>query len=249
MLPAGLFRILSGVIGVVLAGIALIGIAYPSRLMALESEQQPPPTFLFSSGFDLWNQGGSAYGAAQWSPGGIDREGLTFKLLLSEGIYRYRSGGVDVTGAHTIVSAMPGWKFRNTGFDVTIYAGIDWQSHRFAPDDLGNPARGSRTGLRMAADVWLEPATNWVVAGSVSASTVARSYWLRVATGWRHADRWWTGPEIQVSGEERYRQARGGLHVSGVRAGMFEWSAGVGLASDSERRTGGYGWLAMLVRP
>jgi len=249
MLPAGLFRILSGVIGVTLAGIALIGIACPSRLMALESNQPLPATFLFSSGFDLWNQGGSAYGAAQWSPGGVDREGLTFKLLMSEGIYRYRSGGVDVTGAHTMVSAMPGWKFRNTGFDVTLYAGIDWQTHRFVPDDLGNPARGSRTGLRAAADVWLEPAKDWMVAGSVSASTVARSYWLRAATGWRVMDRWWAGPEIQVSGEERYRQARAGLHATALRVGMVEWSAGAGIASDSSRRTGGYGWLAMLLRP
>jgi hypothetical protein len=230
-------------------GVVLAGTAHPFPLLALESEQPPPATFLFSSGIDLWRLGGSAYGAAQWSPGGVDREGLTFKLLTSKGLYRYRSGGVDVTGAHTIISAMPGWKFRKAGIDVTLYAGVDWQSHRFAPDDLGNPARGSRVGLRAAADVWLEPAKDWMVAGSVSASTVARSYWLRAATGWRLMDRWWTGPEIQVSGEERYRQARAGVHVSGLRAGMFEWSAGGGVASDSERRTGGYGWLGMLVRP
>jgi hypothetical protein len=47
--------------------------------------------YLLFAGFDLWRNGGFAHGGLLWSPGGIEREGLTFKLLLAGGLYRYHA--------------------------------------------------------------------------------------------------------------------------------------------------------------
>lgn len=221
---------------------------FPAGAAALEFDAPAPAHFLFSSGFDLWRDGGSVYGATQWSPGGIDNGGLTFKLLVAEGVYRYRSAGVDVRGRNTVVMFMPGWKIRRGTADVTIYAGLDWQAHRLVPDDLGNPARGRSAGLRAAADAWWEPMPDWMVATSVSGSSTGGAYWLRGATGMRVMERFWMGPEFILSGDARFRQYRAGVHVTAVKTGSVEWSAGAGLSTDSDHRGGGYARLGLSSR-
>jgi len=224
------------------AGVIMLAAAAgaPGGASALETGARPPAHFIFSSGFDLWHDGGSFYGAAQWSPGGIDKDGLTFKLLMAEGSYRYRSGGVVVRGRNTVASIMPGWKFRKDTAEITLYAGLDWQANRLSPDDLGNPARGSRAGLRLAADAWWETSPSWMVTGSASISSIGGTFWLRGATGLRVLETCWLGPEFIVAGTARFRQYRAGVHVTALKTGSVEWSVGVGHASDDDRRAGAY---------
>jgi len=38
------------------------------------------------------------------------------------------------------------------------------------------------------------------------------------------------------------------MHLTGVKAGWFEWSAGGGWAMDSDERSGFYGRLGVLIR-
>lgn len=220
----------------------------PGGAGALESDTGPPAHFIFSSGFDLWHNGGSLYGAAQWSPGGLDTGGLTFKLLLADGAYRYRSGGVDVRGRNFVASFMPGWKFRKDAAEITVLAGLDWQTHRLSPDDLGNPARGGRAGLRLAADAWWETSRTWMVTASASGSSIGGTYWLRGATGVRVLDSCWVGPEFTVAGTARFRQYRAGVHVTALKAGPVEWSVGIGHASDNDRGAGPYLRLGLSSR-
>jgi hypothetical protein len=53
---------------------------------------QSPLFFLFFGGVDLWRYGDFLYGGGLWSPGGLDRDGFTLKLLLNSGRYRYFAG-------------------------------------------------------------------------------------------------------------------------------------------------------------
>ncbi len=209
-------------------------------------------TLLLFSGTDLWRHGSFSHGGLLWSPGGIDREGFTFKLLIGGGSYRYESGALgnfDVTG-HTIVGlALPGWRFVRDRFILTVFAGLDAQHHLLTPYDPGNNLRGTHYGVRGAVEFWFEPdaATMW--AGDASVSSVGTSYAARIAYGWRLFDALYTGPEFGgfASGNS-YRQWRAGLHVTGLRTHAIEWSLGAGYASDSDSRDGFYGRIGLFTR-
>ena len=85
-------------------------------------------TLLFFSGTDLWRQGSFSFGGGVWSPGGIDREGFTFKLLAGAGSYQYLSGAlgdVEVTGRQFTGFAMAGYRFVRDKLFVTVFAGVD----------------------------------------------------------------------------------------------------------------------------
>ena len=87
-----------------------------------------------------------------------------------------------------MAAALPGWRWRREGFEVTVFAGLDVQDHRFSPDDPGNRLRGTHGGARGGFDVWYEPFRDGMVTASASLSTVGSSYWTRAAAGWRFFD-------------------------------------------------------------
>ena len=64
----------------------------------------------------------------------------------------------------------------------------------------------------------------------------------------RAFDAVWLGPEIQAMGGPTYRQFRLGLHMTAFKIGDYEWSAGLGFATDSDRRDGVYARLSVLTR-
>jgi hypothetical protein len=209
-------------------------------------------TLLFFSGTDLWRQGSFSFGGGLWSPGGIDREGLTFKFLGGAGSYRYLSGAlgdIEVTGRQFTGFAMAGYRFVQEKTIVTVFAGLDVQDHRLAPDDPTNPLRGIHAGIRGAIEFWYEPDAHSMWAADVSASSVGPSYSWRVAVGWRVFDSFYLGPEAAAfAGDDTYRQLRAGLHITGFRAATVEWSLGAGWLRDSSEHEGFYGRLGMIAR-
>ena len=82
---------------------------------------------------------------------------------------------------------------------------------------------------------------------AASLSTVGSSYWTRAAARWRLFDVW-LGPELLACGDDTYRQFRFGAHVTSLRMLGYEWSAGAGWVTDSDRRDGVYGRIALLFR-
>lgn len=207
-----------------------------------------PESMLFFSGFDLWRGGGSAYGGLQWAPAGLSQDGFTLKLLLAEGTYRYRAGMTDIRGTGLLAAVMPGWRIKRGDLEVRIFAGLDLQHHTLSPDDPANALRGGRAGARVNADLWWEPTAAMMAASSVSASTIGNSFGVRAALGWRLADRFWTGPEIEASGDKVYRQYRIGAHVTALKIAPFEWSLGAGYVEDNSHRSGLYGRISLLAR-
>ena len=99
--------------------------------------------FLYVSGSDVWAHWAFAHAGVLWSPSGLNEEGFTLKVLLGSGIYGYHSGFLDntnlnltnVIGRQSSFSAMPGWRFKRAGYEVTVYAGYDLQVFRFYPPD------------------------------------------------------------------------------------------------------------------
>ena len=95
----------------------------------------------------------------------------------------------------------------------------------------------------------LEPTSSTMIAADGSVSSIGASYNARLAFGWRVFDRYYLGPEVQgFSAGDNYLQFRAGLHVTGLRTAWFEWSGGLGWATDSDDRDGLYGRLGVLMR-
>lgn len=217
-------------------------------ISSTSSRDDDAARLLLFAGTDLWHNGGFAHGGFLWAPQGLDENGFVFKLLLNGGLYRYHGGNTEFTGQQLMAAALPGWRFKRGAFELTVFAGLDLQDHRFTPADPGNRLAGSRAGVRAGFDVWYEPLHDGMLTASASFSTIGTGYWTRAAGGWRFFDAVWLGPEVHASGDDIYRQFRFGLHVTSLRMWGYEWSAGAGWVTDSDRRDGIYGRLGVLVR-
>jgi len=207
-----------------------------------------PERYLFYAGFDLWYNSGTLYGGFVWAHQGLYNNGPVLKLLYAGGFYRYVSSDQQVIGAHDLVSLLPGWRFTRPGFEVTAFIGADVQVHKTVPHDYRNPLIGTHAGWRIAADLWWEPARNWMVTSSATFASIGSSYGARIAGGWRLNDRFWIGPEFEISGDRVYRQMRAGAHLTGMKTRWFEWSLGAGLARDNSSRSSAYARASILVR-
>jgi hypothetical protein len=197
--------------------------------------------WLLFSGADLWSHGSFLYGGALWSPGGLDRQGFTLKAVISGGTYNYLSGAVgEVKGRELVAQVMPGWRFKQGVIELKAFAGLDVQDHHLNPDDPGSSLRGDDLGLRGAFELWAEPTEDTMIAIDGSVSTIAHSYAIRAAAGWRLFDKFYAGPEIQAFTSDDYTQRRIGAHITSFRFGDVEYSAATGYAADSDDRDGAY---------
>jgi hypothetical protein len=208
-----------------------------------------PEHVLFFSGADIWRNGLFSHSGLLWAYGGMNGDGPVVKLLLNGGTYRYLSGRKQITGFQSMAAVLPGWRWHAPGLEVTVFAGLDLQDHRFAPNDPGNRLRGTHAGARGGFDIWYEPVRDGMLTASASLSTVGNSYWARAAAGWRFAEMIWLGPEFLAAGDDTYRQLRVGGHVTSLRFSAYEFSLGAGWATDSDQRSGIYGRFGVLYRP
>jgi len=208
-----------------------------------------PEHVLFFSGTEIWRDGLFSHSGLFWAYHGLSGDGPVLKLLLNGGLYRYTSGRRQVVGFQSMGAAMPGWRKHWPGLELTVFGGLDFQDHRFYPNDPGNRLRGTHVGLRAGFDVWYEPVRNGMLTASASLSTVGNSYWTRAAAGWRFLDMIWLGPEFLASGDERFTQLRIGAHITSVRFSSYEFSLGAGWAKDNNGRSGAYGRVGVLYRP
>jgi hypothetical protein len=209
-------------------------------------------TVLYFSGMDLWRHGAFVHGGLLASPGGLDKDGFTLKLLIGAGRYRYIAGSLGnarVTGHQAVALLLPGWRFQRDRLTLFVYGGLDFQRHELIPNDPANSLRGNHVGLRAGFDLWFEPNTLTMIGGDASMSTVGTSYAARLAFGWRAVGSAYIGPEIGgFSMGDDYRQFRIGLHLTGLRTSDLEWSAALGWALDNDERESIYGRLGLLLR-
>lgn len=204
--------------------------------------------FLFFSGYDAWRSGSFGHGGLMWSPRGLDNEGFIARFMAGAGTYNYLAGTTTTTGYVTLLDAAPGWHFKRGGIDLTVYAGLDIQNHRLRPNDPGNRSRGTNLGARIGADLWTEPTAATMASVSVSFATVGNSYWSRLAYGARLFDKFYLGPEVHAIGDDTYQQWRLGTHLTALKIGGYEWSAGAGVVEDSDEHSGIYGRIGVLLR-
>jgi len=214
-------------------------------------DEEDGPHFILFSGRDFWRNGAFLYGGTTWAPGGFEQDGFLFKFLISGGLYRYNAGdldGAEVVGAEARGAIMAGWRMKRGPLEAKIFFGPEFQNNWLWPDDPGNRLRGRAVGLRFAIDLWMEPTPTTMAAGDASLSTIGANYSARAAYGWKLFNRFYAGPESQVYGGDGYAQLRFGAHLTSLRTGITEWSAGCGWAVDSDRRRSLYLRLGLMQR-
>ncbi|WP_322517957.1 cellulose biosynthesis protein BcsS [Rhodopseudomonas palustris] len=204
---------------------------------------------LMFGGYDVWSNGSSTYAGLHWAANGLDDDGFILRLSMSNALERFRTPSRTYTTAIFRAALMPGWRFKRGEFELRLFAGPDFENHNFTPDKLGARWRGPHAGLRIAAETWAQPTPEMMLATAFYATTIAGGYGFRAAAGWRLIDAFWIGPELSGSRDDFSRQTRLGIHLTGLQSGAFEWSAAIGLVSDSFGRNGGYGRLATQLRP
>lgn len=241
-----------GVCGAAAAVALVLGAVVASECAGSEQRGPDGPRFLLFSTTDLWRHGGFVHGGVLWSPEGVDNEGFALKVMFGGGRYRYISGalgGTDVDGRLLGGAILPGWRLKQDKLIVTVFGGLDLQNHKLTPDDPAAGLRGSYAGLRVGFEVWYEPTPYTMLAADASVSTIGTSYNARAAFGWRAFERYYLGPEVHgFATGDNYHQLRAGVHVTGLRTAMVEWSAGLGWAIDNDERDGIYGKLGVLLR-
>jgi hypothetical protein len=232
----------------------LSGVVLPAHVGRADDEEARALLF---SGRDLWRNGVFVYGGFVLAPGGFEQDGFLFKVLVSGGAYRYvagRLGGARVTGYEGVLQAMPGVRIKRGDAEMKFFFGPEGQRHSLRPDDPGNRLRGRDIGLRMAGELWYEPASAVLVTGDAALSSIQTSHSARLAFGWRVADGifngngFYIGPESQVFGSDGYRHWRLGTHITSMKAESTEWSASTGWARDSDGRAGVYVRLNLSSR-
>lgn len=204
--------------------------------------------WLFFSGSDAWRNGVFTHDGFFYAHQGVNSDGPVFKLLLNGGLYRYRSNGQTFVARHLAGAALPGWRFKRHRIEMTLYAGLGLQNHVSYPNDPGAKLTGTRGGLRGGIDIWYEPFDATMLTGSLSASPTGSTYSARAAGGLKFFDMFWIGPEAHAFGDSQYRQLRAGAHITSLRFGQYEWSAGLGWVRDSDDRNGLYARIGLLLR-
>jgi len=95
---------------------------------------------------------------------------------------------------------------------------------------------GTSVGIRGTVNLWFEPTPSTMFATDASLTSIATGYSLRAAYGWRLEDWFYLGPEAQAFACDGYDQLRLGVHLTGLKTELWEWSA-AGWAEDSDRRS------------
>jgi hypothetical protein len=200
------------------------------------------PSLLLFGGTDLWRYGAFLYGGTLWSPAGLNSDGFTLKVLVNGGSYNYNSSTLQTKVDGTLLSgaALPGFRLVRDTITVGLFAGPLVQDYRLSPFDPGSRLRGLYAGAQFATDIWYQPSPNIMATLSGSLVSIGPTGYLRTALGYRVLEAAFIGPESAIFWCANFRQLEIGAHLTALRVGLSQWSAGAGWSMDTDRRSGPY---------
>lgn len=194
----------------------------------------PPSTFvLFNSGeadaFTVFGGGGF-----KWSPAFLKQHG-DWSLVVQAGhgwwvdwthLTLGRAKYVYTTRAALLI----GRDFSVWGGTLGVYGGPEYIYETAFDPLLFQVGRIRRAGLRLSADWWrkFDDAGLWTA--NISAGTVKREIWARMAYGFSIGAYGFIGPEISVSTSRREAIWRAGLHWAEIPIWRFRFRLAGGMA-------------------
>ena len=193
-----------------------------------------------------WNshKSAAAYTGVLYAPYGMHQSGLRFSLFGLIGRYEYHGGDTgneQFKGQFVSSHALVGWSHVFTSGAITFAAGANYQDQRVRPDDPNNPVQGSKLGLKVQADMWVQPTSETLLYVLGSYSTAFNTYYSVARWGYDFTNsQLFIGPEISALGNNRTDQFRIGAHVTGLRVGNGKLTLSGGWMHERGEGRGAY---------
>lgn len=170
--------------------------------------------------------------------GDLDLDGYLIRASVGYGDFDYNTvavTGLGVDGDAFAADLMGGYQhyFWDNTFRFSGFVGIDYQNVDVSPNDPGNTATGSETGVKGLLDLTAMLSENVDMNANVSYSTAFETYYGSATVGYDFGPLT-LGPEITFLGNEEYDQQRFGARVSDINVGnVFGLSLNAGHAEGS----------------
>lgn len=108
-------------------------------------------------------------------------------------------------------------------------------------DDNGRPRwQRGKSGVKLVAEMWYEPRPRMMTQATLIYSSAERAFWTRAAAGLALREGLFLGPEATAYAEGEYREARIGIHLTGIAIGRFRLRLNAGISGVSARKGGYY---------
>jgi hypothetical protein len=207
-----------------------------------------PDRLMYYGGIDASHWGVGAFSGVQWSPNGLNRDGFILRMFMAESLERYTTRIVNYDTQIGRASILPGYLIKTGNLEVQVLAGLDVEADFFFANIRPYKWR-VLFGTRGTVDAWWEPTQLLMLQYSLSGTTIDSGYSTRIAAGIRMFDWFWVGPEAVLSNDYFSQQTRLGGHLTGLRAGPYEWSFAGGYVRDNFERQGAYARFGLTIRP
>jgi hypothetical protein len=156
---------------------------------------------------------------------------------------RYAVDGGSIRGIETGGTLLAGHAFEGDNHSVNLLLGANAINHMLSAIDATNGVQGTAFGLKARADAWVNPTPQTLLYGEAEYSTAFHTYFAKAKAGYdvTQARQVFIGPEVAVSGNQRYDQWRVGAHVTQLQIGRISMDFSVGYAHDSSVGASAYG--------
>lgn len=187
----------------------------------------------------------SAFGALTTTiavAGSLVESGPRIRVQAIAGTYSYAgaTAGTRVRGEQEEGTVLTGYEWIWDQAAIAGYVGFNVRHNELSILDPRNPVVGTGIGAKVAADVYLNPTLNTLIAANASYSTLFKAYYVRAKFGLMVADGVFVGPEGTLLGDAFFNQWRVGAHLTGFMVGPMKFSLGAGYAYDRVQKGGYY---------
>lgn len=174
--------------------------------------------------------------------GTLLQSGPRVRLQGVAGTYSYPGAAVrqTVTGVQQEGTLLLGYEWIWAQAALAGYIGMNVRSNELSILDPGNPVVGTGLGTKVAADLYMNPTDNTLLAVNASYSTLFNAYYARARAGFAVAPGVFIGPEVTLLGDNFFNGWRTGAHVTGFAIGPMKFSLGAGYAFDRVQKGGYY---------
>lgn len=145
-------------------------------------------------------------------------------------------------------SLLAGYQWATERAMITLLAGPEADYRHVLTDGALTSRSRPHFGARLQAEIWAHPTDTTLATGTLIVGTALPHLWVRGSWGYRVWRDIHLGPEATVTMEEDYREARLGLHATGIRIGRYHLRLSGGAVLAEEGRPSGYLALTTFYR-
>lgn len=213
-----------------------------SLLGTVNADELDTASTILFTGADTRDEAGYIWvGAIHHFSGDILSDGLVARTLAFHSNYEYSTDFEDTDADANSINLMFGYQKVMNIFTARGYLGLEYEDHKFSPDNTFDKNRGGDAGVRVRGE--LETDFSSPNYGSLIASygSAKDRYWSQLRAG-REFSGFVVGPEAVFLGDQEYNEQRFGVFVTVRKLIPVLFSTSIGYANpDTDRgKSGAY---------